>query len=139
MGREGEAAIDTMFQSGSLFQSKEAFSGTLPGQELPVARVDVGGDQPRALGVRAGDEHGRDAADVRRQPRRVEVADVRLGRDQHLAAEMATFLLARELVLEMDPRGARLDIGLHDLKAVQGPAEPRLGVGDDRHEPVAPP
>ncbi len=37
----------------------------------------------------------------------------------------------------MDRGGAGLDIGLHDLEAVQGPAEAGLGVGDDRDEPVA--
>ena len=42
-----------------------------------------------------------------------------------------------ELVLEVDAGGARLDIGLHDLEAVQRAAEAGLGVGDDRREPVA--
>ena len=47
------------------------------------------------------------------------------------------FFSRRELVLEMDAGDARLDIGLHDLEAVQRPAEPGLGIGDDRREPVA--
>ena len=50
---------------------------------------------------------------------------------------MAALLFGRELVLEMDAGDARLDIGLHDLEAVQRPAEPGLGIGDDRREPVA--
>ena len=91
----------------------------------------------RAFRVGAGDEDGRHAADVGGEPRGVEVADVRLGRDQDLAAQMAALLLRRELVLEMDARGAGLDIGLHDLEAVQRAAEAGLGVGDDRREPVA--
>ena len=37
----------------------------------------------------------------------------------------------------MDARRARLDIGLHDLEAVERPAEAGLGIGDDRREPVA--
>ena len=59
------------------------------------------------------------------------------GRDQHLAAEMAALLLARQLVLEVHAGGARFDIGLHDLEAVERPAEAGFGVGDDRREPVA--
>src|SRR3546814_8097324 len=53
------------------------------------------------------------------------------------SSDLAAFLLGGELVLEMDPGGARLDIGLHDLEAVQRAAEARLGIGDDRNEPVA--
>ena len=132
MGREGEAALDAMIEAGAVLEAEEALGRALAGQELAVALVDVRGDQLGALGVGAGDEQGRNAADVRRQPRRVEVADMGLGRDQHLAAEMAAFLLGGELVLEMDAGGARLDIGLHDLEAVQRPAEAGLGVGDDR-------
>ena len=99
--------------------------------------VDVAGDELGAFGVGARDDERRNAADVGREPRRVEVADCRLGRDQHLAAEMAALLLARELVLEMHAGGARLDIGLHDLEAVQRSAEAGFGVGEDRREPVA--
>src|SRR3546814_19838540 len=62
---------------------------------------------------------------------------MRLGRDQHLAAEMAALLFRGELILIMDPRGARGDIGLHDLETVERPAEAGLGIGDDRREPIA--
>ena len=82
--------------------------------------------------------HRRNSADVGGEPRRVEVADRRLGRDQHLAAEMAALLLGGELVLEMDAGGTRFDVRLHDLEAVQRSAEAGFGVGDDRHEPIAP-
>ena len=51
---------------------------------------------------------------------------------------MAALLLGRELVLEVNAGGARLDKGLHDLEGVERPAEAGLGVGDDRREPVAP-
>ena len=137
MRREGEPARDAMVEAGAVLEAEEALGRPLAGEERPVALVDVGGDQLGALGVGAGDEDGRDAADVGGEPRGVEVADRGLGRDQHLAAEVAALLLGRELVLEVNAGGACLDIGLHDLEAVQGPAEARLGVGDDRREPVA--
>jgi hypothetical protein len=101
-----------------------------------VALVDIGRDEPGALGIGAGDQHGRNAAHVGREPRRIEIADMRLGRDQDLAAEMAALLLGGELVLEMNAGGARLDIGLHDLEAVERAPEAGLGVGDDGSEPV---
>ena len=62
---------------------------------------------------------------------------MRRSRDQHLAAEMPALLLRGELVLEVDARCAGLDIGLHDLERVERAAEPGLGIGHDRGEPVA--
>src|SRR3546814_5187380 len=50
---------------------------------------------------------------------------------------MAALLFRGELILIMDPRGARGDIGLHDLETVERPAEAGLGIGDDRREPIA--
>ncbi len=49
---------------------------------------------------------------------------------------MAALLLGGELILEVDARRARLDHRLHQLEAVQRPAEARLGVGDDGGEPI---
>ena len=49
---------------------------------------------------------------------------------------MAALFLGRQLVLEVDARGAGLDVGLGDLENVQGSAEAGLGVGDDGGEPV---
>ena len=133
---EGDPALDAMVDAGSVLQPEEALGRALAGEEFMVALVDVRGDQPRALGVGSGDQDGRDAADVGGETGGIEVADMRLCRDQDLAAEVAAFLLGRELVLEMNAGGAGLDIGLHDLEAVQWPAEAGLGVGDDRREPV---
>src|SRR4030095_13410318 len=137
VGRESKAAGDAMVEAGAVLEAEETLPGPLAGQEAAVPFVDVAGDEFGAFGVGAGDEDGRDARNVRGQPRRVEVADRGLGGDQHLAAEMAALLFRSELVFKMDPCDPGLDVGLHDLKAVQRPAEPGLGVGDDRREPVA--
>src|SRR5690349_10512410 len=110
MLREGEAALDAMVDAGAFLKAEKAFGRALASQELVVALVDVRGNEPGALRIGARDQNGRNAADVRRQPRRVEVANRRLGRDQHLAPEVATLLFGRELVLEVNARGARLDI-----------------------------
>ena len=59
-----------------------------------------------------------------------------LRRHQNLAAEMAAFLLGRELVLEMDAGGAGLDHRLHQLEGVERAAEAGLGIGDDRREVI---
>ena len=118
-------------------EAEEAFGRPLAGQERLVALVDVGGDQLRALRIGAGDEDGRDSADVGREPRGVEVADRGLGRDQDLAAQVAALFLGRELVLEMNAGDACFDVGLHDFEAVEGAPKARLRVGDDRREPVA--
>src|SRR5262249_57542151 len=58
------------------------------------------------------------------------------GGDRALAAHVTGLLLGRQLVFEMNAGGARFDVGLHDLMRVKRPAEARLGVGDDRSEPM---
>ena len=60
---------------------------------------------------------------------------MRGGRDQNLAAQMAALLLGRELILEVNARGARLDIGFHDLECVERSAESGFRVREDRREP----
>ena len=118
-------------------QPEEALGRALAGEERPVALVDVGGDQLRALGVGAGDEHGRHAAGVGGQARGVRLRIAAWVGISTLPPRWPHFFSRRQLVLEMDAGDARLDIGLHDLEAVQRPAEAGLGVGDDRREPVA--
>ena len=134
---KGEAAGDAMIETRAFAQPVEAFGGALTGDELPVALIDVRGDQLGAFGVGPGDQHRRGAANVGGEARRVEIANGGLGRDQHLAAQMAALFLGCELILEVDACGTRLDIGLHDLEAVERAAKTRFGVGDDRNEPVA--
>ena len=61
---------------------------------------------------------------------------MRLCRDQNLAAEMAAFLFRRKLIFKMHTRYASLDIGFHDFKTVQRPAEPGFCISDNWNEPV---
>ena len=114
----------------------EAFPGALAGDERLVALVDVGGDQRRRFGVGPGDDDGRNVADVGRQPGRGQRADVLLGRDQHLAAEVAALLLRGQLVLPVRTRDTGGDHGLLQLVHVQRATEAGLAVGDDRGQPV---
>ena len=107
--REREAALDAVREAGARLEAIEAFGGALAGDELAVALVDIGGDQLGALGVGARDHEGRHAADVGGEARRDQVALMRGGRDQHLAAHVAALLLRRELVLEVNAGRARLD------------------------------
>ncbi len=101
-----------------------------------VALVGVGDQHVGGVGVGPRDDDRRDARDVRRQPRRDEVPDRPGGRQQHLAAHVAALLLGRELVLEMDAGGPRLDHRLRQLEDVQMATEAGLHVGDDRDQPV---
>src|SRR3982751_2174016 len=101
MGCERKSARSAMVEAGAVLQAEESLGRAFAGDERTVARIDVAGDQLRAFGIGAGDDDRRDSAAVGREPCGVEVADRRLRRNQHLAAEMAALLLARELVLEM--------------------------------------
>ena len=135
MRRIGDGARDARLEPvAELVEAFDRAAGVVVDERL-VALVDVGGDELGGLGVGARDDQRRRAHHVGGEPRGVEVADMRGGRDQHLAAEMAALLLRRELVLEVDAGGARLDEGLHDLEGVERAAEAGLGVGDDRREP----
>ena len=94
MRREGEAAGDAMVEAGAVLEAKEALGRSLAGNERAVALVDVAGDELGAFGIGARDEDRRDTADVGGEPRSIEIADRRLGRDQHLAPKVAAFLFA---------------------------------------------
>ena len=132
--RVGEAAGDRGVDA--VADAEEALRRALAGAELAVDLVDVARQQRGGEGVRARHDQRRHVADVRGEPRRDERADVLGGGNEHLAAEVAALLLGGELVLEVDCRRAGLDERLHDLVGVERAAEPGLGVGDDRGEPV---
>ena len=133
-GRVGLGAGDAGLQT--VLDVVEALRGALAGDERLVALVDVGGDQGGGLGVGAGDDDGRDVGDVGREPGRGEGADVLLGRDEHLAAEVAALLLGGQLVLPVRTADTGGDHRLLQLVDVQGAAEAGLAVGDDRNQPV---
>src|SRR5690606_14461010 len=100
-----------------------------------VALVDVRGEELRSLGIRTSDDQRRDTHDVGGKARGIEIADMRGGRDQDLAAEMAALLFRSQLVLEVDAGGACLDERLHDFERVERATETCFGVSDDRREP----
>ena len=136
--RIGQAARDAVIQTRARLQSiKALWRAVLAVDERMIPFVDVGGDQLRAFGVRAGHRQRRRATDIGRQARGDQIALMRLGRDQHLAAQVPALLLGGQLVLEVHAGGARLDKGLHDLEAVQGAAETGLRIRHDGGEPVA--
>ena len=102
----------------------------------PVTLVDIGGDQVGRLGVGARDEDGGHAANVGREPCGDELVDGLLRRHEDLAAHVPAFLGRGQLILEVHAGGTGLDHLLHQLERVEHPAEARLGVRDDRLEPV---
>lgn len=127
----GDTGLDAVLD---LVEAFHRAAGILVDEGL-VALIDVGGQQLGGLGVGAGDDQCRHAHDVGGKPRGIQVADVRRGRDENLAAEMAALLFRCQLVLEMNARGAGFDEGLHDLEGIQRSAETGFRVGDDRREP----
>ena len=97
--------------SSPFFEPIETFRGALAGNdEWPVALVDVGRHELGGLRIGARDDECRHAHHVGGEPRRDEIANVRGGRDQHLAAHVTALLLRGELVLEVHAGGARLDV-----------------------------
>jgi hypothetical protein len=96
----------------------------------------VGEQQISGIGIGTRDHHGRHIEHVGRETRRHQLVDALLGRDQHLAAEVAALLGGGQLVLEMHAGGAGADQRLGQLKGVQIAAEAGFGIGDDRHQPV---
>src|SRR5207247_411431 len=62
--------------------------------------------------------------------------DVLLGRDEHLATEVATLLLRSELIFPVRTGDTGRDHGLLQLVDVQRATEAGFTVGDDRGQPV---
>ncbi len=121
----------------SLLQAEEALRRALAAIDpWMVALVDIAGDEGRRMRVGASQKKGRHAADVRRETRRVEGADEGLRRHEHLAAEMAAFLLGGELILEMHAGRSGLDHRLHQLERVERPAEAGFGIRHDGRVPI---
>src|SRR5438093_7564589 len=97
----------------------EAFGRALGADdERLVARIDVGRDELRGVRIRTGDQDGRNIAQVCRQPRGDEFLEEDTRRNQYLAAQVAAFLRARELILEVHAGRPGLDQGFRQLEGV---------------------
>jgi hypothetical protein len=114
--------------------AEESLGCSLAGEEATVPLVDVGGEQGGRERIGARDKDGRH---VGCQPSGDERSLELLGGHEHLAAQVTALLLGCELVLQVHARGTRFDHRAHQLEGVQVSAEPRLGVGDDRRQPLA--
>src|SRR5689334_15695451 len=77
--------------------------------ELAIARIDVAGEELRAVGIGSRDQHRWHVEHVGGEARRDERANELPRRHEHLAAEVAALLLGRELILEMHTGRAGLD------------------------------
>src|SRR5579875_935108 len=64
------------------------------------------------------------------------MADSGLSRNKHLTSHVTTFLLRRELILEMHTGRTSLDHSLHEFEDVEGATKTSFGIGDNRGEPV---
>ena len=128
--RAGEGTGDDGLEAGP--DPEEALRCALSGDELLVGWIDVTRQERRAQGIRARDQHGRDAGDVGREPGRGERADELRCRNEHLAAQVTALLLRGQLVLEVDACCARFDHRAHQLVRLERAAETGLGVRDDR-------
>ena len=117
---------------------EEAFRCALSRQELLIARIDVAGDECGCVRIGPCDQQRGHVQDVGREARGDEVAHGGRGRDQHLAAHVATFFLRGQLVLEVHAGGAGLDHGLGQLEDIERTAKAGLAVGDDGGEPIPP-
>ena len=91
VGRVGEAARDAARHALAVAQAEEALRRALAGDEGAVALVHVAGDELGAVRVGPRHDDGGGARDIGREPGCAEVADMRLGRDQHLAAHVPHF------------------------------------------------
>ncbi len=134
VGCVGNGAGDGGFDAAA--DAEEAFRSSLSGKEFAVARIDIAGQQVRAVGVGACHDQRGHAHHVGRQAGRNQLLDGFDGRHQYLAAQVSALLGGRELIFKVDAGGAGLDHGLHQFEGVQVAAETGFGIGDQRSEPV---
>ena len=115
----------------------EAFHGALAGEEDAIVRIDVAGQQMRAVGVGASQNQRGHAQHIGCEARRHQLLDGFLRRHQDLAAKVPALLRRGQLIFKVDAGRARFDHRLHQLEGIEGAAESSFGVGDERHEPTA--
>lgn len=99
--------------------------------ELVVADVDGAADELAALRVCPGEDEVLAPHDVPLEARRVEAVDVLAGRHEDLTGEMAAFLAAVQLVLEVYRGSAVLREELGELENGGETSVPGVTVGDD--------
>ncbi len=103
----------------AVFDVEKSLGGArLIEDKRPVPLVDITGYQPGGIGIGAGHQHRRHAADIRRQPRGDQFVDEFLARDQNLAAEVAAFFGRSQLIFEMDPGRSGRDHHLHQFEGI---------------------
>ena len=136
VGREGQPAGDAMVEAGAVLQAEEALGRPLAGDERR-SRSSTSLVMSLALSasVRATRMVGTpQTSAASRAASRLRIAawvGIRT-----LPPRWPHFFSDASWSSKWTPGDARLDIGLHDLEAVQRSAEACFGVGDDRREPV---
>ena len=90
IGSIGQAAIYGLLDTG--LDVEKALARTLSCEEARVARIMVGEQQVRRIGVRAGDDHRGHAHDVGSQSRRHQLVDGLARGHQHLASQVPALL-----------------------------------------------
>ena len=130
----GEAARNGGVDAAA--NAEESFRGPFSGDELAVARIDVAGQQMRAVGIGARHDQCRHAQHIGSQTGRDQLLNGLRGRHQNLSAEVSALLGRGELIFEMHASRAGLDHRLHQFEGVQGAAESGFGIGHDGGHPV---
>ena len=132
----GQAARDGRLDSAP--NAEETFRRALASAESAVARVDVAGQQMRAVGVGARHDQRRYAHHIGRQPRRYQFLNGFGGRNQNLAAQVSALLRRRKLILKVHASRARLDHALHQFERIQRATEAGFRIGHQRRKPGLP-
>src|SRR5438270_10836798 len=83
-------------------ETEEAIIGAFTGEELKVADIAVTSEQLGAVGISAGDQERRYAADVGSQPRGNQLGHEFLRGHQDLAAHVTAFFGRGKLVFKVD-------------------------------------
>ena len=130
----GQAASDGGSKAAA--NVEEALGGAFAGKEFAVARVDVAGEQVRAIGVGARHDQRGHAHHIGGQARRDELLNGLDRGDENFSAEVPALFRGGELIFEVHAGGASFDHGLHQFEGIQVAAESGFSIGDDRREPV---
>ena len=114
----------------------EALDRALAGDEGLVVVVDIRGDQVGGFGIGTRQQHGRRAHHIGSQTGCGELGNRFTRGHQHLATHVSAFLDSRQLVFEVNARGAGFDHGFHQFEGIEHAAETGFGIGHDRGEIV---
>lgn len=128
--RKGDEWIDEIIKMIEELRSEE----WLVIEERMVEIVDIRSKKIGWLRISERKDEGRSENEVGWKEWRVEVEDVRWGRDKKIEEKMEEIILRRKMVLKVKERRKGIDIGFNDIEGIKREEKEWIGIRKDGRE-----